>query len=107
MQALRDWATRDEKRKAHWWAIPTHVETDQQPSKPRSLLEAFLSVQCSAAPSHALRLPMIRRPSGSATRRSRRCQPDVHAPALPRAPAGLRRTQRAARGSLAAGRPRS
>ena len=42
MQALRDWATRDEKRKAHWWAIPTHVETDQQ---------------------HALRLPMIRRPS--------------------------------------------
>ena len=63
MQALRDWATRDEKRKAHWWAIPTHVETDQQPSKPRSLLEAFLSVQCSAAPSHALRLPMIRRPS--------------------------------------------
>jgi hypothetical protein len=46
VQALRDWATRDEKRKARWWAIPTHVETEQhqhqhqQPSKPPSLLEA-------------------------------------------------------------------
>jgi hypothetical protein len=54
VQALRDWVTRDEKRKARWWAIPTHVETDQQPSKPPSLLEAFLSVKCSAASPHAL-----------------------------------------------------